>query len=486
MKRLVGDDVNKTGEDGADNKTDSADKGLESNTSKPGSEEQVEGGVITGVSEDASNGGGENAAILIPVKEEPAPTTHPPELPHSTTDPPLCKPLVLQTLTVEATKSDTHLPGFPTSEEREGQVYRQLHCYVGQLQDDEGPNTSKLKFVMDTGASDDMCNPKHFVPGTQEAISGWKLNGFGPKAFDIDCKGSVLIHGTRGDFLMKDVLGSEHIKENLVLVSIPKRDKLGYHAIPGGGKMLLLTDQWKLGKKIKAKHITLQASLHKQANLYFVDTASATTICSYLARTYSTTEKFDLWHQRSMHTLDQDALREQSGMKDGVLSPCPFCIRAKITRDNIYKGTADKKSSTPGWKIGLDVISNKTATPEGFKTGLWAVDEASNVWRAILCKSKREVMDAVRDVVAFFEKSTGTRCGVIRCDMDSMFFPSSDMRDFCRTMEIKLEVAPGGRQDMNGLAERNWRSAIEACTANMLTCSCPYAYCIFIVRSPWK
>jgi transposase InsO family protein len=164
-----------------------------------------------------------------------------------------------------------------------------------------------------------------------------------------------------------------------------------------------------------------------------------------------------LWHRRMGH-LHLDAIHSlvSKNLVDGlsISSPksfdhvCEGCALGKM-----HRSPFPKLSTTPREKMELIVVDLTVSTWTGMYYALIVVEASCRYGVGDLLKSKDEVADALKRIIAILERQSGKLLKILRCD-NGTDFVNDITQDFCRRNGVIHQTAVPYGREQNGLAER--------------------------------
>lgn len=344
------------------------------------------------------------------------------------------------------------------------QTVKQAHALKSTSDD-----PAKIKFVLDSGATDNMVNNKaHFdslVNIDKIHISTAKKNEkiYANEHGNISIR--TLYNGDTSVRTIQDVLYSKELKCNLM--SIRKLTKKGFEVLFKGDDAFVSLN----GKTIFVAHAV--------GNLYEVEFNLERDIFAGITGEDNLKSiAKDLWHFRLGHLSVFD-LRKMINreMVDGMDKIdintdekfCESCVLGKNAR------LPFKKRRNIRSKRILEIIHTDVCGPiskpayDGSLYFITFTDDFSRASMTFTMKNRTEVFDKFKEYAAMAESEHGCKISKLQADNGGEYI-SHEMKNHCKARGIKLSYTAANNPEMNGVAERLNRTLQEKALA-MLTAS---------------
>jgi len=367
---------------------------------------------------------------------------------------------------------------------------------VLQAKIDSGPQSLEAGWIIDSGASRNMCahrdwfhhysplvNPMDVVLGDDSAI---QATGVG--------RISVRMHaeGKSSPAVLQDVLHVPELHGNLLSVS---------HFAKRGSEMRFVGEGCSILDQHKqvACEGDLRGSLYvmRIATLPISESAHIAVLDSFPAEGEDPPEaaliadnsgpkaSVDIWHRRLGHLNTDDVIRmARKGMTRGMeisggYTPssriCEPCVKGKQTRAEIRKET-DTRSDLILGRVFSDVCTLfSTRSHQGFAYFVTWIDDKSRKVFVDAMKEKSEVAQHLRAFVARVELETGHKLKVLRSDGGGEY-TAGGLQSFLKDKGIKHELTTADTPQHNGVAERMNRTLVERVRTMLIDAELPDAY----------
>lgn len=332
----------------------------------------------------------------------------------------------------------------------------------------EKSDALEITFVMDSGATDDMCNDKKYFNNLVD-IDGINIS--------VAKKNEKITATEQGDILVKTFFdGDSETKKmqnvlyvrdlNCNLLSIRKLAKRGY-------KIVFEGDCATASKNGKTQFVA-----HAKGNLYEVTFHVDHDAFAGIAGE-DNLMKFsqDLWHFRLGHlnVFDMKKLIDH-GMVDGIgridvntdNKFCEPCVLGKQTRLPF-----DKRGNIRSTRV-LELLHTDVCGPiskPAYDGSLYFVSFTDDYTRAsmIYCmKQKSEVFSKFKEYVDMAEAMHNCKVSKLRADNGGEYI-LNDFKAYCKSKGIRISYTVPYNPEMNGIAERLNRNLQEKALTMLLS-----------------
>ena len=219
--------------------------------------------------------------------------------------------------------------------------------------------------------------------------------------------------------------------------------------------------------------------LHRIGSLLHLKQVSSPVAPVAVRDTALVVSDINLWHRRLGH-LNYDDVQTVLRQHDIPASSkhksfCESCVMAKSQRAAASK-EAIQRQTAPKDLVFTDLNGPMDTSPVGFpgtKYVVIFVDDCTRFAVLYFLKTKDEVLDAFREFcgTVFAPK-------VLQCDNDSVY-RSKAFQGLCTTQGITLRYSAPYCQYQNGIAERSWRTLLEASRALLHSAQLPTSFWAF-------
>jgi len=134
-------------------------------------------------------------------------------------------------------------------------------------------------------------------------------------------------------------------------------------------------------------------------------------------------------------------------------------IVIEIISSNVQKGPKEK-STKPGYRMYIDLMSSKYISTRGSKYWLLAVDEATHMKFSMFLKQKSEVKESFVPFLKELRHTYGNKIEHIRCENAG---ENLALEDLCieKDLGIIFEYTAPGMPQQNGVVERAFATMLE-------------------------
>lgn len=321
-------------------------------------------------------------------------------------------------------------------------------------------DATKIKFVLDSGATDHMANNKDYFDNLVEInkidISTAKKNEkiYAKEHGNISIK--TFHKGDSSVKTMQNVLYSKELKCNLM--SIRNLTKKGYKVVFEG-------DSADVSMNGVTKFVA-----HANGNLYEVEFHVEHSVFAGIAGEDNLKSvSQDLWHFRLGHLNLFDMKRMiNREMVDGIDKVsvntderfCEPCVMGKHTRLPFSKRGVIRT------KRILELIHTDVCGPmskpahDGTEYFVTFTDDFSRASVIYCMKNRFELLEKFKDYVAMAEAQHGCKISKLRADNGGEYI-SHVFKDYCKSKGIQISYTAPRNAEMNGVAERLNRNLQE-------------------------
>lgn len=319
-------------------------------------------------------------------------------------------------------------------------------------------DTSKIKFVLDSGATQHMVNEKRYFNNMHAIdkvdISVAKRNQSISANQQGDIAVKTLYEGDTSTKIMEDVLLVNDLKCNLM--SIRCLTRKGYVVkFNGDTAYVSLNGETKFAAHLNGK--LYEAVFHIDDDVFagLSGENNSQKVCQ------------SLWHFRLGHlnTADMKKLVSFSdGMQMNVSTAanevCEPCVFGKQTRSSF------PRNKTPRSKRILELVHTdvwgplKTTAYDGSRYFVTFTDDYSRASMVYFMQHKSEVFEKFKEFVAMAEARHGKRLAKLRADNGGEYI-SNELKAYCKEKGIELSYTVPHHPEMNPIAERLNRTLEE-------------------------
>jgi hypothetical protein len=275
--------------------------------------------------------------------------------------------------------------------------------------------TSTTEFLLDSGATRNMCHQRHLFSHFKEILPGTKwINGIGQDRVEVLGIGNVsitpIINGDTRPFTLRDVLYAPQIGVNLVSVAALTNDESHVHFYES---VAFITRQG----------ILIMTAKRVEEALYQLNLALSTDVAMLVRSSFKISLRD--WHERFAHQHSELIVKMADSkaviglnlpLRDREpLGKCHDCIVAKMTRKVFPHSTSQQT------RIEALIISDVCGPMQvdsigGARYYVCCQDAFSNYRSIYFVKHKSEASDCCRAFIASVHAQTGNLVAIFRTD----------------------------------------------------------------------
>ena len=149
----------------------------------------------------------------------------------------------------------------------------------------------------------------------------------------------------------------------------------------------------------------------------------------------------------------------------GKLENCENCAIGKMRQKNVPKGPKEK-STKPGYRMYIDIMSSKYTSAGGSKYWCLAVDEATHMKFSMFLKQKSDMKEKLVPFLKELRHTYDIKVQHIRCDNAG---ENRALEDLCieKDLGIVFEYTAPGTPQQNGVVERAFATMLGKTRAIM-------------------
>jgi len=368
--------------------------------------------------------------------------------------------------------------------------------HVLQAKIDSGPQSLEASWIIDSGASCNMCAHRDWFHHYSPLVNPMDVFLSNDSAIQATGVGriSVRMHaeGKSSPAVLQDVLHVPELHGNLLLVS---------HFAKRGSEMQFVGE----GCSILNQHkqVACKGDLHRSLYVMQITTISTSesvhivVLDSFPAKGEDPPEAaliadnsgskvtIDTWHRHLGHLNTDDVIcMAQKGMTQGMditggytPSPqiCEPCIKGKQTRAEIRKETDTQADLILGCVFSDICTLFSTRSHQGFTYFVTWVDDKSRKVFVDAMKEKSEVARHLHAFIACVELETGHRLKVLRSDGGGEYI-AGEVQSFLKDKGVKHEMTTADTLQHNGVAEHMNRTLVKWVRTMLIDAKLPDGY----------
>lgn len=177
-----------------------------------------------------------------------------------------------------------------------------------------------------------------------------------------------------------------------------------------------------------------------------------------------------LWHERLVHVNHSRIKSLQSAargfkLKDTLTTTCHSCLQGKACL--LPFNNREGRKCKPGEYLHMDLAGPYPRSFDGHLLFMAVKDDASGYTFVKPLKKKSDAFDALKEVIATAERDTSRNVKWLRSDGGGEFV-NNEMKKYLSDKKIFHEISTPHTPQLNGTAERNNRTLMEAVRSVMI------------------
>nr|GFA50861.1 putative ribonuclease H-like domain-containing protein [Tanacetum cinerariifolium] len=338
----------------------------------------------------------------------------------------------------------------------------------------------KDKGVIDSGCSRHITENMSYLSNFKELNGGYVAFGGNPKGGKITGKGKI----KTGKLDFDDVYFVKELKFNLfsVLQMCEKKNSVLFT----NTECIILSSDFKLPD---ASQVLLRVP--RENNMYNVNLKniipSGDLTCLFAK---ATLDESNLWHKRLGHvnfkTINKLVNRNLvRGLPYKVFTNDNSCVACKKGKQHRASCKAMTVSSVdqPLFRLHMDLFGPTFVKSLSKKSYCLVItDDYSRFSWVFFLVSKDETPSVLKTFIIGLENLLSLKVKIIRCD-NRTEFKNSDLNQLCGVKGIKREFSVPRTPQQNGIAERKYRTLIEAARTLLADLLLPIPFWVEIVNT---
>lgn len=330
-----------------------------------------------------------------------------------------------------------------------------------------GANTNRIQFVIDSGATDHLIMDLDLLQAPRKLQFPIEFSLAGEQAsLKATHGGTMRLHSRVGEremteLYLQKVYAVPGLRHNLFSVTC---------AEAAGGEVL-----FKNGKALVKFNGQIFAVGHRRGSLYYLDFQ----IVPAEINLVQGKDQNELWHRRLGHLsmgnvcklINTQMATGTDTRVSSLLDFCEPCVKAKSTRQP-YSG------SRPATKRPLERVHTDVCGPmpvvsnDGYRYFVTFTDDFTHLVVTYLLHSKSEVVDKLKEYVAMATSHFDSKMSRLRSDRGGEF-TSNEVKAYCKSKGIVMELNPPYNPELNGVAERLNRTLLDKARSMLIESGLP-------------
>ena len=326
-------------------------------------------------------------------------------------------------------------------------------------------------WIADTGATSHITHRRDAF-NTYEPIPGIPISGIGGAKAHAIGQGNIKLkskcNGRTYILELKNVLHVPKNRNNLLSLGKWETNGRSYNAYDG--TLSLLTKE----RKPVAKGAKISNDLYKMTFMH----APRTSRSDYAFSATSPSQSWETWHRRFGHVgysgikmlLDNQLVE---GLQIDMNSPKPGCVACTEAKLSVAPyGPAKGRQTKIGELTHMDLWGKyDVASIHGNQYYLLLIDDAAQYITVEFLKTKDQAAQKIKNYMTYLKAQSKTP-SAIRADRGTEFV-NENLRNWCQSQGIELQVTAPYSPSQNGVAERMNRTLVELARAMLTAADLP-------------